>query len=260
MGELVKFEKQRLDVVHKSSLALPLLLAIFTLFFSYDSIQRFALAAATTLILELWLWSNIESGADRFSLRLARILPLIMVFVGAVGLGASYSLHREEQALLNDPNHVASCSFNPIIACGSVITSDQGKTFGVSNPILGMVGYGGLILLGIGITLGVKLDRRGWLIVWFGSLFGFLYCLWLITQSLYVIGSLCLYCATIWAVTIPLFYYVTEYLLFKGHIKVHKSITDWLEKNHLLPMLITFVVIILLIYFNWSYYWNTVLK
>ena len=257
---LLAYKKHKLDYVHKISLAAPLLLVLFTLLFAYDSIQKFAFAIVITLLVELWAWSNIESGAAKFSIRLARILPLIMVFVGAVGLGASYSLHHEEQALLNDPNHVASCSFNPVIACGSVITSEQGKTFGISNPILGMLGYGALMLLGIGLASGLKLDRRAWLIVWFGTLFGFLYCLWLITQSLYVIGSLCLYCATIWSVTIPLFYYVTEYAMFNGYIKTNKKITDWLEKNHMLPMLITFVVIILMIYFNWSYYWNSLLN
>ena len=39
--------------------------------------------------------------------------------------------------------------------------------------------------------------------------FGVVFVHWLIFQSLYVIGALCPYCMVVWAVTIPIFWYVT---------------------------------------------------
>ena len=43
---------------------------------------------------------------------------------------------------------------------------------------------------------------------------------WLIFQSLYVIGALCPYCMAVWAVTIPICWYVTLHNLERGHLPV----------------------------------------
>lgn len=40
--------------------------------------------------------------------------------------------------------------------------------------------------------------------------------MWLISQCLYVIGALCPWCMIVWAVMIPLFWYVTRHLAPAG--------------------------------------------
>lgn len=40
--------------------------------------------------------------------------------------------------------------------------------------------------------------------------------MWLIGQCLYVIGALCPWCVVVWAVMIPLFWYVTRHLAKPG--------------------------------------------
>ena len=42
-----------------------------------------------------------------------------------------------------------------------------------------------------------------------GVIAGIVFVHWLMFQSLYRIGALCPYCVVVWAVTIPLFWYVT---------------------------------------------------
>ncbi len=243
----------------KTAMLLPVLLVVFTVFFAYDTIQYFAAAAAILAITMTLLNLATVRSAIPIAKKMGQLFPFFLLFVGAVGLGASYSLAQEQQALERDPNHVSSCSINPIIACGSVITSDQGHALGVSNPKLGLVAYGGLMLLGYELLLGLVLSKNMWRAVWFGSLFAIVYSLWLVTQSLYTIGSLCLYCATIWAVTLPFFFYTTNYLIFNKIFSVPKNIRLWFEKNHMVPLLVVYSVLFLLIYFRWSDYWNSLL-
>ncbi|MGW6690045.1 vitamin K epoxide reductase family protein [Streptomyces sp. NPDC054961] len=47
--------------------------------------------------------------------------------------------------------------------------------------------------------------------MWAGAAAGFGFTLWLIGQCLYAIGALCPWC-DVWAVMIPLFWYVTRHL------------------------------------------------
>lgn len=258
--KLLTFKKtEPLSKKHIIAALTPVVFVLFVVLFAYDSIQQFALSGLITFGVMTYLNYGVLSKKESFSTKIISILPFIFLFVGAVGLGAAYSLAQEERALALDPNHVASCSINPIISCSSVMQSTQGSALGVSNTQLGLIAYGALMLLGFELLLGLQLTKNMWRLVWLGSMFALGYSLWLISQSLYVIGSLCLYCSTIWLVTIPLFFYVTNLLIFKGYIPMKDEIKNWLEKNHMMPTLVVYSVIIILIYFRWSDYWNSLL-
>ncbi len=253
----VDFTKRPITKLEKIALSLPVVHILIVVLFAYDSIARFVLLSLVLLVAEAVLWQKMTKKTKDFTKKLTLIIPTLMMLVAAVGIGASYSLAKEKQALLNDPSHVASCSINPIVSCTASITTKQGSALGVSNPQLGIASYGALLLLGLLLIFGLKLSNVWWRLVWAGGLFGLVFCAWLISQSLYVIGTLCLYCSTIWAVTIALFVYLTTYMLLKDCFSSSKSLKQWLINNHTLPLVIGYGIVILLVYFRWSEYWNS---
>lgn len=69
-----------------------------------------------------------------------------------------------------------------------------------------------LAALGLALVAGAVFPRRVWQGLWVGIAAGFAFTVWLIGQCLYVIGALCPWCVVVWAVMIPLFWYVTRHL------------------------------------------------
>lgn len=136
----------------------------------------------------------------------------LLVIAGIFGLAASASLTIEKIFLLEDPNYQLSCSLNEIFACGSIVTTEQASAFGFANSVIGVAAFPVLITLGIISVMGIVLPRfvLGGLTV--GLIFAQLFVLWLVYQSLYVIGALCPWCMVVWAAVVPLtFYLVAEW-------------------------------------------------
>ncbi|GIF69284.1 hypothetical protein Ais01nite_73190 [Asanoa ishikariensis] len=65
--------------------------------------------------------------------------------------------------LLADPSYRPSCSINPILSCGSVMTTAQAEAFGFPNPVIGMVAFPVVVALGLAVLTGIRLNRlSGW--------------------------------------------------------------------------------------------------
>src|SRR5262245_3394765 len=135
-----------------------------------------------------------------------RLVPWLLVAGGAVGLVAAFTLTLEKVALLRDPSYVPTCSINPILSCGSVMTKPQAEAFGFPNPLLGVVGFAIVVTVGMALLGGARLPRWFWLGLQAGVVFGAVFVHWLIYQSLYVIGALWPYCMAGGAVTSPIFW------------------------------------------------------
>ena len=80
------------------------------------------------------------------------VVGWILTAAGALGLAASLILTIEKFQLLADPSYRPSCSINPVLSCGSVMSSPQASIFGFPNSILGIVGFTVLLTTGI-VTL-----------------------------------------------------------------------------------------------------------
>ena len=70
--------------------------------------------------------------------------------------------------------------------------------------------------MGAAILAGARFARWFWVCFWAGIAFAFAFVIWLIGQSIYVLGTLCPWCMVTWAVTIPTFYVVTIHLFRAG--------------------------------------------
>ncbi|MEY2226786.1 MULTISPECIES: vitamin K epoxide reductase family protein [Streptomyces] len=138
-------------------------------------------------------------------------LAWLLAVTGAAGLLASWVITLDKFLLLEDPDFKPACSLNPVVSCGSVMTSEQAAAFGFPNPMLGLVAYAVVVCVGVSLLAGAR--HRGWF--WLGlnagTLFGVGFCSWLMVQSLYEINALCLWCCLAWVATLLMFWAVTAH-------------------------------------------------
>lgn len=188
-----------------------------------------------------------------------KALPYILIVCGIIGVYCAFILTQDKIRLIEHPNTSLSCSIDPIIACGNVITSEQGHAFGFPNPFLGLAGFAGLMTIGLAMTAGATFKRWFWLMVEGGMLFAVGFTHWLFFQSVYRIGSLCMYCMAVWTITITSFWYVTLYNIDQKNIKLPKGrpqkIYAWVRRHHL-DILVLWLLIIagLILKHFWYYY------
>jgi uncharacterized membrane protein len=156
-------------------------------------------------------------------------LALLLVITGAGGLLASWIITLDKFELLKDPNFQPGCSINPVVACGSIMKSEQAEVFGFPNPMLGLVTYAIVVGVGMSLLAGARFPRWYWLTFNAGALFGVGFCTWLMIQSLYHINALCLWCCLAWVVTLLIFWYVTSFNIRHGFLPAPRWAKGFLE-------------------------------
>ncbi|WP_229120044.1 vitamin K epoxide reductase family protein [Enemella evansiae] len=180
---------------------------------------------------------------------------IIMAALAGVAWVAALVLMLEKIQVLRDPNYEPSCSINPVLSCGSIMNSAQAEAFGLPNPLIGIAGFAAVIALGVVLAAGVALPRWIWWGLQAGVTFGLGFICWLAFQSLYRIGALCPYCMVVWAMMIPLFWFVTSDNLVKGRIPVGAGVRRVIGAVGALPIVLGYVVIGLLILVRFWDFW-----
>jgi uncharacterized membrane protein len=179
----------------------------------------------------------------------------ILVVGGIIGIFASIELIIQKIAVLSDPEFVPNCDINPILSCGSVISTEQASLFGFPNPVLGVIGFTIVIMFGALLFTGVELPRLMWLGLNFGALAGMVFVIWLVSQSLYAIGALCPWCMVVWAVTIPIFWQVTTDNLASNKLSLGKSLSEIIVTLKWILISASYLIIMALIFVRWQDFW-----
>lgn len=138
-----------------------------------------------------------------------RNLSLLLVITGIIGVLAASTLIVERIHLLEDPNYVPMCNLSDVLDCGSVMTTPQAAVFGFPNAIIGIVGFAVVTTIGMAMLSGAMFKGWFWAGLQIGVSFAIMFIHWLMYQTLFEIRALCMYCMIVWAVTGPLFWYVT---------------------------------------------------
>ena len=189
-------------------------------------------------------------------------LIVLLIVGGLIGFIAAFDLTVEKIELLMDPNYIPSCSISPLLSCGGVMKTAQATAFGFPNSLLGIAGFSIVTTVGAALAAGATFRRWFWLGLQAGVTLGVLFVLWLIFSSLFVIGLLCPYCLVVWAVTIPIFWYVTTHNLREGHIATPhllQPITDSLVRRPLIVVIAWMLLIVVLILIRFWDYWSTLI-
>jgi uncharacterized membrane protein len=182
-----------------------------------------------------------------------------VLIAGVIGLAASMALTVEKFKILLDPHYVPSCNINPIVSCGSVMTTPQASLLGFPNPLLGVIGFTVAVVTGVLAVAKIPLPQWYWIGLAVGTLIGAVLVHWLIFQSLYRIGALCPYCMVVWAVTIPLLVVLVSIVfrpvLDRGDSAVARVLYQW--RWSIVTLWFTAVFLMIMVRF-WDY-WSTLL-
>ena len=179
----------------------------------------------------------------------------IVLVTGVIGLIAAATLTIERFKLFTDPGYRPSCSINPIISCGSVMTTDQAAFFGFPNPIIGIAAFSVAIVAGLLAVACVSLPAWFWVGLTAGTGVGLVFIGYLITQSLYRIGALCPYCMVVWVVTPLLFVTAAQLAASALGRRSLVEAAGWLR-----PLLIVvYAVVVAMIAVRFWSYWSTLI-
>lgn len=193
------------------------------------------------------------------TLQHASPIARVLIVCGVIGLFASVSLTVEEIKLLKNPEASLACDINPVVTCGETILTDQASILGVPNTLIGIVTFSAVLTIGVSVLAGATFARWFWQGLQLGVTAGFLFTLWLIYNALYVIGSLCIYCMTTWAIMIPLFVLLSRYTVKEKLVRVPKPVETALHKYTGSILLAIYGLIISLILIRFWDYWSTLI-
>ena len=233
---------------------LPVIYLFATIFLLRSQVIYVYLVAGVLVVLTIvaQYYARKQAKPD---IRLARWLATL----AAIGISASIILSIEKIELLTEPNHVASCSLSPIVACSPVIGSPQASAFGLPNSFIGIFAYTAVFTAAMTLAAGaIKLKRVWWRTLLAGVVFGAGFASWLFYQGVFEIGKLCLYCMLVWLVTFAMLWLTTAYCIEKKHISFGAKLNKLLSHKAEL-VAITYVIIFVLLFQRWADYWVSLL-
>ncbi|MES2170203.1 MAG: vitamin K epoxide reductase family protein [Actinomycetota bacterium] len=144
------------------------------------------------------------------------VIGTTLVVGSVVAFFAAFRLSVDKVGTYIDPATAPSCNYSVIVQCGVNLRSWQGSLFGFPNPVLGVGGWIAVLVIGILILSGARQARWFSIALNVGMLGALTLVGWLIYQSIFRLGTLCPWCMTTWAMTIPLFWLVTFHNLKEG--------------------------------------------
>lgn len=166
----------------------------------------------------------------------------------------------EKLHLVANPDYVPSCSISPVVACAPVIGSWQASAFGFPNPLIGLAGFAMVWAVGMMLLAGAKnLKKWFWWCFQAGTTFGLLFSAWLVSQALYDIGKLCLYCILVWAVVIPIFWTTLAFNLREKHFALPGRLNDLIANHFGKAVALTYLTLLILIFTRFSDYFYSLI-
>lgn len=147
-------------------------------------------------------------------------LGMFLAVASVVGFFAAFRLTVDKVGTFTTPDVAPTCNVSVLVQCGKNLQSWQGSLFGFPNPLLGIGGWLALFMIAVFIISGVTFARWFWITLNVGITGALALVIWLITESIFDLGTLCPWCMATWSVTIPAFWLITLYNLKSGAFRV----------------------------------------
>lgn len=149
----------------------------------------------------------------------------LLVIFSSFALLASFVLSFDEIRLLKNAGTQLSCSVNLVVNCASVMKTAQASLVGdIPNPFWGIIGFTAALTLAVVLLAGLKLPRWMMLAMQAGFGLGWIFALWLFSQSLYVIQILCPWCLVVTTSTTVLFWTMLRLNLLANTFGLNKKV------------------------------------
>lgn len=123
-----------------------------------------------------------------------KILYYWAAFGSFVGIIAAFWQTLDKLELLKNPNAVLTCNVNSVFSCTNILNSWQSSVFGFPNSIMCLIFFVFFFAMALAGILGSKLSRSVRLTTQGLALFMTGFGLWYMTEAIYVVGSVCLFC------------------------------------------------------------------
>ena len=136
-------------------------------------------------------------------------LAIILIITGAIGWYSAFALTLDKFAVLINPEADLDCNLSVLVQCGANLASWQGSVLGFPNPILGLGGFVAPIAVGVALLAGATFARWFWIAFNIGVAGALAFCIWLMSQSIFALSTLCPWCMIVWSVTILMFWTLT---------------------------------------------------
>lgn len=121
-------------------------------------------------------------------------IATILIIVASIGLINSLHILSLEIEGIKNPLIYDNCRLETFFDCGIVVRTWQAQVFGFPNPILGILFYELLLLIGITSFFGFKPNRFVAIILLMICALALCFSWWLFYNSFFVIGVACVFC------------------------------------------------------------------
>jgi uncharacterized membrane protein len=126
--------------------------------------------------------------------------PYVSIVIGSlVGGIAAFLQTIERIQWAEHPTRALICDINNAFSCSNVFGVWQSSVFGFSNALLCLTFFAVMLGFSIAVYRSKETTRLPRLIAQFFSLFFLCFGAWYITQLMFVVGSMCIYCAFCYA-------------------------------------------------------------
>ncbi len=137
------------------------------------------------------------------------------------------------------------------------MSSPTATQFGFPNPIMGLASFAAQALLGLVLLAGARMKSWFWKLWGLQVLGSVAFTLFLMQQSIFVIGAICIYCMTVWIVLSLSTWYTLQYMLAEGHIgSLRSKATKFIRKYQHDILFVWFLTITCLILWEFWYYFG----
>ncbi|MFC7405944.1 vitamin K epoxide reductase family protein [Georgenia alba] len=174
-----------------------------------------------------------------------RELGWLLTVGGLLGLWAAVELVLSEIKVAGDPNASLACDFNPLIGCGSFITTWQAHAFGLPNAVVGTVAFAAVMTVGVLLLAGARPARWFWVALTAGATGAIAWVFWFQYQAFFSIEMLCPYCLVVWVVSIPIFVNVVARAAQAGHLRLGEGLRRALVLDRWLIVAVWYLVVLL---------------
>ena len=186
----------------------------------------------------------------------------LILIGGFIGLIASFMLSVDTYKVLQNPSFQPICNLNPLFNCGSLMKEPQSEAIlGIPNSLFGVVGFSFVTMVGIIMVLGMRLKKTFLRLFNIGIWAGVLSLVWFMYESIYNLQHLCLFCMTVWTVTILLGWYVSLWNIKQQVIFVPKRCKRFLAflfDHHVDGLILLYIIVASLIVQHFWYYFKTI--
>lgn len=177
------------------------------------------------------------------------------MLVGSVlSLIASFVLSVEALILAGDPDTVLACSVNVVLNCATVALHPTAELLGFPNSFFGLMAEPVVMTVAIAGLAGVKFPKAFMAVAQGFYTLGFVFALYLLSVSYFVIGALCPWCLLVTLTTTLVWFSITRYNIRENNLylpkKLQKQLSTFVKNDYdklVMMSLIVFIIAAILV-------------